>query len=120
MLELAEEAFDLIALAVDGRIDGALDLAILLGGDVGASALGGDEVDDGLCIIAAVGDERWCRRQAIYQGSNRSLVGGLPGGEHDAQRQTILVHQGVDLGAQSSTRTADGVIRAPFFPPAPC
>jgi hypothetical protein len=26
----------------------------------------------------------------------------------------------VDLGAQSSTRTADGVILAPFFPPLAC
>jgi hypothetical protein len=26
----------------------------------------------------------------------------------------------VDFGGQSSTRTANGVIRAPFFPPAAC
>jgi hypothetical protein len=26
----------------------------------------------------------------------------------------------MDFGAQSATRTANGVIRAPFFPPAAC
>ena len=35
-------------------------------------------------------------------------------------RQAVLVDDGVDLSAQSSTRTANGVIRAPFFPPAAC
>lgn len=76
MLEFAEEALDLIALTIDGRIDGALDLAILLGGDMCVIALGGGEIDDGLHIVAAIGDERRCRRQALYQCRDGSLVGG--------------------------------------------
>jgi hypothetical protein len=32
----------------------------------------------------------------------------------------VSIDHGVDLGAQSSTRTADGVILAPFFPPPAC
>jgi hypothetical protein len=35
-------------------------------------------------------------------------------------RQAVLIDHGVDLGAQSATRTANGVILAPFFPPAAC
>jgi hypothetical protein len=44
----------------------------------------------------------------------------LAGGQQQADRQAVAVNDGMDLGAQSSTRTADGVIRAPFFPPAAC
>lgn len=76
-----------------------------------------------------IGTGNWIAAKAtidIRAGGKRSisldggLVGGLAGGEHDPERQAVLVHQGVDLGAQSSTRTADGVIRAPFLPPAAC
>jgi hypothetical protein len=45
---------------------------------------------------------------------------GLPCGEHEPYRQTVLIDKRVDLGAQSSTRAADGVILTPFFPPAAC
>jgi len=44
----------------------------------------------------------------------------LSGRQQEPDRQAILVDDGVDLGAQSSTRTADGVIFAPFLPPAAC
>jgi hypothetical protein len=47
-------------------------------------------------------------------------VMSLAGGQHEPHRQAVFIDQGVDLGAQSSTRTADGVIFAPFFPPAAC
>jgi hypothetical protein len=49
-----------------------------------------------------------------------SLVGGLPRRENHAHRQPPLVDDSVDLGAQPATRTADGVIRPPFLPPAAC
>jgi hypothetical protein len=44
----------------------------------------------------------------------------LSGGQHQPHRQAILIDQGVDLGTQSSTRTANGVILTSFFPPAAC
>jgi hypothetical protein len=40
--------------------------------------------------------------------------------EHNPHRHSGLIDHRVDLGAQSSTRAADGVIRAPFLPPAAC
>jgi hypothetical protein len=45
---------------------------------------------------------------------------GLSRRQSEPYRKTLLINHGVDLGAQSSTRTADGVILAPFFPPAAC
>jgi hypothetical protein len=44
----------------------------------------------------------------------------LAGRQDQPHGQTVFIHQSVDLGAQSATRTADGVIFAPFFPPAAC
>ncbi len=120
MLELAEEALDQIALAIDRRIDGALDFAVATGRDVGLAASAPDQVDDRLSIVAAVGDESARRRQAAQQPRANRLVGGLARRDDKADRQAVLVDDGVDLGRQSSTRTADGVILAPFLPPAAC
>lgn len=120
VFELTEEALDEIALPIEVEIDRALQLAILLSGDVGTAAVGLDEIDDGLGVIAAISDESPGRRKAFDQGFDSGLVRSLAWREYDPQRQAILVHQDVDLGAQSSTRTADGVIRAPFLPPAAC
>lgn len=120
MLELAEVSLDDIALSVDCRVDGALDLSVALGRDVGAAAMRCDQVDDGAGVVAPVGNQRPGWLQALDQGFNCGLVGGLARREYDPQRQAILIDQGIDLGAQSSTRTTDGVIRAPLFPPAAC
>lgn len=120
MLELTEVSLDHIALSVDRRIDGALDLSVPLGRDVGAAAARGDKVDDGAGVVASICDQRPGGLEAVDKGLHSGLVGRLTGGQHDPERQAVLIDQNVDLGAQSSTRTADGVIRAPFLPPAAC
>lgn len=84
------------------------------------AAARGDEINDGAGVIAPIRNERLGGLEPIDQGFDGGLVRGLTGRQNDPQRQAVLIDQGVDLGAQSSTRTADGVIRAPFFPPAAC
>ena len=120
MLELAEEALDQVALAIKCGIDRTLDFAVFLGGDMGLSATRRDQIDNGLGIVTTVGDQSLGRRKAIDQGGDGGLVRGLSGREYQAQRQTVLIDHGIDLRAQSSTRTADGVILTPFLPPAAC
>lgn len=100
--------------------NGALVLAVALGRDGRASADGGHEVADGLGIVAPVGDQIAARRQPRDQLGHDRLVRSLAWGEHDAQRQAEAIDRDIDLGGQSSTRTTDGVIRAPFLPPAAC
>jgi hypothetical protein len=58
--------------------------------------------------------------ETSQQLGSRPQVVGLPGGENQADWQAVLVDDRVYLGAQSTTRTADGVIFAPFLPPAAC
>lgn len=74
VLELAEEPLDEVALAVEVSVDRALDLAIRLGGDVGLSACAADQIDDGLGVVAAVGDQGSGRRQALDQRGDGGLV----------------------------------------------
>jgi hypothetical protein len=120
VLQLAEEALDEVALTVECRVDGSLDLAVAGCRDVGLAAGLAHQIEDGLGIIAAIGDEGPSGRQASEQFRADCLVGGLARRDDEADGQTLLVNDGMDLGRQSPTRTADGVIRAPFFPPAAC
>lgn len=120
MLELAEEAFDEITLSVEPWVDGALDLAVALCRDVGTNTRGGCQVDEGTGIVTAIGDQVVGARECRDQGGGGLLVGGLSGGQCEADGQALAIDDGIDLGAQSSTRTTDGVIRTPFLPPAAC
>lgn len=120
VFEFVEEPLDQIALAIERGIDAVPDLAVLLGRDVGLGAMLGDQIADRLGVVAAVADRVLRRVEAGQQVGNASLVGGLTGGEQELDRQAAAIDHDVNLGAQSATRTTDGVIRAPFFPPAAC
>jgi hypothetical protein len=120
VLQLVEEALDEVALAVDLAVDHAADADIALRRDMGRGAIGLDEFDNGASKEATVGDHVAGQAEPLDQLWKRRLVGSLTGCEDQAHREAVLIHDGVDLGAQSSTRTADGVIRTPFLPPAAC
>ncbi len=120
VLELVEEAFHEVALAVQVMGCGALLPAIPLGRDVGARAMVGNELEDGAGVIAAVSDGVPGRLKAVKEGRHGSLVGGLARGDHEAARPAKAVEDDVDFGAQPASRASDGVVRTPFFPPAAC
>lgn len=109
MFKFAEEALDEVALAVDGRIDRSLNLAVALGWDVGVSAALCDQVDQVLPVIAAICDDDGGGVQPFQQRWRGGLVGGLARCESEADRQSVFVDDDMDLAGQSSTRTADGV-----------
>lgn len=119
MLELAEEALDEIALAIDAPVDRAVDEALTGRGDVSLGAAGPDQFQQGIGVVAAIGNDMLAF-ETDQQLRSGSQVMRLSGRQHQAHGQTVLIDQSIDLGAQSSTRTADGVIFAPFFPPAAC
>ena len=120
VLELVEEALDEVAVPVELAVDDASDTDVALGGNVGSGAGGLDQCDDGAGEVATVGDDIAGKRHVFNERRQGCLVGGLAGRQQQADRQTPTVDDGVDLGAQSPTRAADGVIRAPLFPPAAC
>ncbi len=120
VLELVEEAFDEIALAVEIMGCGALLPAIPLGRDVGARAMVGNAFEDGAGVAVAVGDGVPGRLKAVKEGRHGSLVRGLARGDHEAARPAKAVDDDMDFGAQPASRASDGVVRTPFFPPAAC
>ena len=85
-----------------------------------SAADGSDQVEYGSGVIAAIGDEIAIWSEALDELGNGSMVGGVAGRQRDSQRQALAVDDRIDLGTQSSTRAAEGVIRAPFLPPAAC
>ena len=120
MFEFVEEALDQVALSIEFEVDAADHPDVALAGDMRGGAERSEQLDDAAGAVAAVGDRSARRPQAVDQARQGGLVGGLTGRQQKADRQTGRVNDGVDLGRQSSARTADGVIRAPFFPPAAC
>ena len=120
MFEFVEEALDEVALSIEFAVDRAADPNVALAGDVGDTATCGDQVDDVLGVVPAVSDNGAGERQVGKQRWRRGLVRGLACGDDEADRQPAVVGDDVDLGRQSAPRASDGVIRAPFLPPAAC
>ena len=120
VFELAEEALDQITLAIEAGIDRSLDLAVALGRNMGLAAAATDQINQVLPVISAIGDDDGRRGKSFDKCGRNGLVGRLSWRESEADRQSALIDDDMDLAGQSSTRAADGVIRAPFLPPAAC
>ena len=67
VFELAEVSFDEIALAVEWAIDGALDLAVAAGRDMGAATATFDQINYGAGVVAAIGNEVALRLEPFEQ-----------------------------------------------------
>jgi len=98
VLELAEEALDQVALAIDSPVYGTMYQALAGRRNMGLGATGSDQVEQCVGVIAAVGDDM-AAFEAIQQDRRRAQVMVLSGGQHEPYRQAILIDQGVDLGA---------------------
>lgn len=120
MLQFAEEALDQVAAAVECWVDGALEASARGGRDVRPGSSLSDEIDNGIAVVSSVGDHIRSGGELQEQIGDGTPVMGLTSRQGQADRKTVLVDHGMDLGAQSSTRAADGVILAPFLPPAAC
>lgn len=119
LLELAEETLDQVATAIEVGRHAALQAHAALGRNVGLAAPRGHPFDQRQAVVSAIGNHG-AGRQRVEQDRGYRLVRGLAGRDVETDRQPILINDGMDLGAQSATRTADGVILAPLFPPAAC
>jgi len=119
VLEFVEEALDEVALAVDAAADRPLDQTRSRRWNVRPGSGGADEGQKRVGVVAAVGDDVTALQSSQQLRRSVEIV-RLARREHEPHRQTVFIHQRVDLGAQSPARTADGVIFAPFFPPAAC
>lgn len=119
MLELVEVALDQVSLTVDAAADAALYPPAPRRGNVRLGSAGSNEFEQCVGIVAAVGNDMaaFQTRQQVWRGVE---IVGMSRRQHDPDRQAVFIDDGVDFRAQSATRATDGVILAPFFPPAAC
>lgn len=120
VFEFVEVSLDKVSLPIDRRVDRALELAVALCGDMSAPAVSDDQIKDGAGVVATISNHVTRRRMGRKQIADGRLVRGLSRRQGNRHREAAMIHHRVDLGAQSATRTTDGVILAPLFPLAAC
>lgn len=114
LFEVAEGAFDAVALFVQRAVEGALLLAIAARRDDSGDATFGQMFDDGGAVIALVGQYGFGLPFA-QQGKSLGAVMGLTGCQVEAERQAKFVGQQMDLGRQTSSTPPQSGVRSPFF-----
>jgi hypothetical protein len=114
VLELVEEPFDEVAFSVEGEVALARGDAIDLWRDDRGDAPRLQGQDQSVGVIGLVGQEG-SRTDPGQQRLGLAKIGGLAGGQRDADRIAQSVDDDVDLGGQSASGTADGLVLAVFF-----
>jgi hypothetical protein len=116
VFEAREAAFDAIALFVEVFVVLALLLAVTFGRDDGNRAHGGHMLDDGIGVVAFVG-QHMADLPLSQQGDGLGAVVDLSGGHGEVYRQSLFVGQQMDLGGQPSSGAPQSLVRSPFLRP---
>ena len=120
MLELVEEAFDVVSLAID-RFRPAVSLvAVGFIGNVGDRALVTDEGADTIGVVALVGDDDGALLETLEQSLCRGQIVIVARRDQEADRAPFRIDAGVDLrgeAAAASTNTPNSTL---FFTPEAC
>ena len=114
LFEVGEGSFDAVTLAVEGPVEAALHLSHGAGRDYGGDAAFGQMVEDWIGVIALVG-QHGLGLSVAEQRQGLGAIVGLATGEHEAEGQTKLVREQVDLGRQTSSTPPQSGLRTPFF-----
>ena len=114
LLELVEEPFDEIALAVEGEVGVAWLEAVGLGRTDGCDASALERVDQGVGVISFVG-QKCLGLDLIEQRRRLADIGRLPRGERQGDGIAQRIDDGVNLGGQAAAGSADGLVLAFFF-----
>jgi hypothetical protein len=120
VLELAEEALDLIALAVERLGEAGPPFAIRFGGDVGHRTLALDQVSDRIAVISLVGKHNGAGIEPVEQFQRSRRIMCLACSQAEPERETLPVDDGVDLGREATTGATETVIWTPLFSVAAC
>ena len=115
MLELTEEAFDQIALAIERFAEAWFPFAIGFGRDVGHCALRFDQVADAVGIISLVGQNDGVRIEAIEQAICGRPVVGLTRCQTEPDREPLGVDDRMDLGREAAPGATETMISIPLF-----
>ena len=114
LLEVREGSFDAVALSVEGAVEAALDGAMRTWRDDGGDAALVEMVEDGIGVVALVGEHR-LRAAIAEQRDGLGAIVDLAAGQYEAERQPECVGEQVDLGRQTSSTPPQSALRSPLF-----
>jgi hypothetical protein len=97
LLEVSEGSFDAVPLSVEGAVEATLDGAMRTWRDGGGDAAFAEMVEDGVGVVALVGEQR-LRAVVAEQRDGLSAVVGLAAGQQEAERQAKRIGEQMDLG----------------------
>jgi hypothetical protein len=107
-------SFNAVSLTVERAVEATLYLSQGAGRDHCDNATLGQVVQDGIGVVALVGEHGFWFALA-EQRDGLSAIVGLSAGEHEAERQAQFVGEQVDLGRQTSSTPPQSGLRSPFF-----
>lgn len=114
MLEDVEKSFDQVALAIEGEITPASDLAIRFRRDDGCDGAPFEGRDQCVCIIALVGEESF-GFDLLDQCVGFLNIVNLAPGQTDRQRVAQRIDDGMDFCREAASRTTYGLVETPFL-----
>jgi hypothetical protein len=120
VFELAEEALDQVALAVEPLGEARLPFAVGFCGNVGRGALLLDQRAEAISVISLVGQHDRAGAEMIEQLVGDLAVMRLAGGQAEPDREALRVDDGVDFGREPAARATETVISTPLFAVAAC
>ena len=120
LLELVEEAFDMIALTIDGLLPAELLLPVGAVGNVGEGALGLDMRSHAIGVVALVGNHHGTLLQPIEQRFGTCYVVVVAGRDQEADRPALRIDPRVDLRGEPASASAHTTNSTVFFTPEAC
>ncbi len=100
VLQLGEEPFDEVALAVEPLAEARLPAPVALGRDVGRGALVLDQFTDAVSVVSLVSQHDGVRAEVVEQRVGDLSVVRLSGGQAQPDREALRVDNDVDLGRE--------------------
>jgi hypothetical protein len=114
MLDLVEEAFDEVALAIEREVARTLRLAVGFRWDDGRDLAGFKRRDQRVGVVALVGEHR-VGVEVFEERLGLRNIGDLSSCDRQCDGVAERVGHGVDLRRQAAARPADGLVFAVFF-----
>ena len=115
MLDLAEEAFDEVAVSAEELAEGRDVFAVGHGSNVGPRPLLGQTVPSFIAVVGPVAEQDLPRTEFVEHVVRGSSVMGLSLGQLEGDGAVLGIHQGMDLGGQAAARATHATGSVVFF-----
>ena len=116
LLEVGEGSFDAVTLAIKRPVEAALHLSHRAGRDDGSDAAFSQVVEDGIGIVALVG-EHGLGFSVPEQRKGLGAIMRLAAGQDESEWQPEFIREQVNLGRQTSSTPPQSGLLTPFFAP---